>query len=290
MITVRVPATSANCSIGFDTLGLAFDWRSTITFDKSETLKITGCPDEFCTPDNLVYHAFDFACKKSGIATPPVHVDIDSDIPFARGLGSSSQCVIAGLVGANLFAALGLDTDQLLELAVEIEGHPDNVAPALFGGLNVCVMEDGRIHRVQLEARDWKALVVIPGYEVSTPEARKALPETVSLPDAAMQVGRAMLFEYAWVHQDEAQLYTACKDILHEPSRAKLIRDYPAMQELSKTHQLPFWISGSGSTMAFLSQDEARLEELKKEIEEKHPDLEVRLSRVSRLGAEAFYG
>lgn len=121
MITVRVPATSANCSIGFDTLGLAFDWRSTITFDKSETLKITGCPDEFCTPDNLVYHAFDFACKKSGIATPPVHIDIDSDIPFARGLGSSSQCVIAGLVGANLFAALGLDTDQLLELAVELK-------------------------------------------------------------------------------------------------------------------------------------------------------------------------
>lgn len=227
---------------------------------------------------------------KSGVDTPPVHIHIDSDIPFARGLGSSSQCVVAGLAGANLFASLGLDDERLLELAIEIEGHPDNVAPALLGGLNICVKNEDRIIRVRLADNDWKALVVVPPYELSTAMARKALPGTIDHHDAAMQAGRAMLFEYAWMHKDENLLFDACRDVLHEPYRAKLIEDYPAMKQLADEHHIPFWISGSGSTMAFVSQSEERLAALKTCIEEKHPALDVRLARVSQKGVEAIYG
>lgn len=290
MITVQSPATSANCCVGFDSLGLALDWKSAISFEPADDLVITGCPPEYCTKDNLVYQAFVLAAETSGLEVPGIHIHIDSDIPFARGLGSSSQCIAAGLLGADALLSLGLGDERLLALATSLEGHPDNAAPALFGGLCVCVTEGGRILQTKLEAGGWKVLLVIPPYEVSTSEARKVLPACVSLHEAAMQAGRAMLFEHAWVHKDDELLYEACKDVLHEPSRSKLIKEYPAMKALSDTHHLPFWISGSGSTMAFVSQDEKRLRELKKQIDESGADVKTVLCRASSAGAQVVYG
>lgn len=290
MITVKVPATSANCSVGFDTLGLALNWYSSITFEKSDELLISGCPREYATADNLVWTSFVFACHKCGKPVPNVHIDIQSDIPFARGLGSSSQCVVAGILGANAIAELEMDHDQLLACAVEIEGHPDNVAPALNGALSVTVEGTRSLIGVNLGANGWKALVVIPPYEVSTPMARKALPEEIPLHNAAMQAGRAMLFEYAWTHKDETLLFEACHDLLHEPSRSKLIAHYPAMQEIAARNSVSFWISGSGSTMLFVSQNKDTLQALKEEIKNAHPELDVRLSEVSEHGAEVIHG
>lgn len=297
MITVKVPATSANCSIGFDCLGLALDWKSSITFEPADTLQITGCPPEYATADNLVYQAFAYTCKAVNLPVPGVHIHIDSDIPFARGLGSSSQCIAAGILGADAMCQLELDDREKLDIATEIEGHPDNVAPALRGGLCSCISTtDERILPIDLGAHDWKALVVIPDYEVSTKEARKVLPASIPLHDAAMQVGHALLFEYAWVHQDEKLLYEACVDVLHEPSRSKLIRDYPALAALAKQYKLPFWISGSGPTMAFVSQDEDQLRNLQNFIAcqeffgQNGQHLKLRLCKVSDSGAEVIYG
>lgn len=290
MITVRVPATSANCSIGFDTLGLAFDWRSTITFEKSDAFLITGCPQEYAKEDNLVYTSFVKACSSANVAVPPVHIHIDSDLPFARGLGSSSQCVIAGLLGANLLCELNYTDEQILSLAIEIEGHPDNVAPALYGGLNLCVGDEQGFRHVLWKSKGWKALLVIPPYEVSTPMARKALPACISLHDAAMQAGYAMLFEQAWQSQDEELLYFACHDAIHEPCRSTLIAHYPAMKAIAGELALPFWISGSGPTMAFVSQSADRLSSLYERLQKEYPELLIRLADISEHGAEAYYG
>lgn len=290
MITVLTPATSANCSIGFDCLGLALDWKSKITFEQASENLITGCPAEYCTQDNLVMFAYLKTCQYAKVEPKPVHIHIDSDIPFARGLGSSSQCIVAGILGADAFLNLQLNEDQKLEIACQIEGHPDNVAPALLGGLIVCTNHSGRLIKVKFDACNWKALVVIPNEEVSTHEARKVLPTTLERSEVIQQVSHAMLFEYAWVHQQEDLLKEVCVDFIHEPYRAKLISDYDQIHNLADQNGLPFWISGSGSTMALISQDQIKLEKVQSAIESMGLQLECRLLNVCDTGAEVIYG
>ncbi len=290
MITVKVPATSANCSVGFDSMGLALDWKCSVTFDFCDQLTITGCPEEYCTKDNLVYQAFVLACQACQREVPGVSIAIDSDVPFARGLGSSSLCYVAGLCGANALLDLGLDREQLLELATRLEGHPDNAAPAIYGGLCVCVPQEDELVHFSMGAHGWKVLAVIPDYEVSTASARKVLPASISLKEAAGQVGRALLFEHAWISEDEAMLYRACEDVLHEPARSKLIEEYPAMKALADEYRMPFWISGSGSTMAFVSQSEQSLHDIADRIESVAPSLVCRYMHAANEGAEVIYG
>lgn len=290
MITIQVPATSANCSIGFDFLGLALSWTSRISFELAESFSITGCPKAYQGTDNLVYQAFVATCKKAKVEVPPLHIHIDSDIPFARGLGSSSQCIAAGICGANTLLNLGLSDEKKLDIAVEIEGHPDNVAPALFGGLCACVprAKQDQFIRIKLDANDWKALLVIPETEIATKEARRVLPATLPLKDAALQAGRSFLFSYAWQQKDEALLYEMCVDKIHEPYRAKLIAQYQDLKTLADQHRVPFWISGSGSTMAFVSQREDILTLLHDQIAKDFPSLQLRLAKVSDTGAEVI--
>lgn len=260
MICVRVPATSANCCVGFDSLGMALDWQGEFRFHPDQTLRITGCPEEYTGTDNLVYQAFAKTFEKAGEPVPPVHIEIDSEIPFARGLGSSSSCIAAGILAANAWMNNPLDWEQMLDLAVEMEGHPDNAAPALFGGLCICAQDvQGKRMMRTVDLEGWKALAVIPAYEVSTKEARKVLPSVIALKDAAAQAGRAMLFEYAISHQEEDLLCRCCIDALHEPSRSVLIREYGWCKAYAQAHGLPFWISGSGPTLLFFSRDEKKL-------------------------------
>lgn len=290
MITIQVPATSANCSIGFDFLGLALNWTSHISFELAPTFSITGCPKAYQGTDNLVYQSFVATCKKKQVEVPALHIHIDSDIPFARGLGSSSQCIAAGICGANALLNLGLSEEEKLEIAVEIEGHPDNVAPALFGGLCACVLDakEERLVRIKLDANDWKALLVIPKTEIATKEARQVLPATLPLKEAALQAGRSFLFSYAWQQKDEVLLYKVCVDKIHEPYRAKLIAQYQELKSLADQYQVPFWISGSGSTMAFVSQREDLLMSLKNQIAALWPTIQLRLVQVSNSGAEVI--
>lgn len=290
MIRVEVPATSANCSIGFDCLGLALDWRSIITFEEADRRIITGCPEEYAGEDNLVWQAFVDTCRAAGVEPGGVHIDIQSDIPFARGLGSSSQCVAAGILGANELYGLGLDESALLAIGCEIEGHPDNIAPALQGGLCACVKEDDGVYQTILPAGGWKALAVIPRYPISTPEARKLLPESLPLYKAARQAGHAILFSHAWDNQDEDLLFAACRDELHEPARSQLIAEYDALRAISQDLRLPFWISGSGSTMLYVSLDENRLSQAAAAIEAAGLPVDLRFCAASDQGAQACHG
>lgn len=290
MITVLAPATSANCSIGFDCLGLALDWKSKIYFEQTDEHLITGCPAQYCTQDNLVLISYLKTCEYAKVDPKKVHIHIDSDIPFARGLGSSSQCIVAGVLGADALMNLHLSDEQKLEVARQIEGHPDNVAPALFGGLIVCANHHDHLIKVKFPAGGWKALVVIPNYEVSTQEARKVLPTTLERNEVVQQVSHAMLFEYAWVHEQEELLKEVCHDFIHEPYRAKLIADYQKIRDLADQYGVPFWISGSGSTMALISQDPTKLKTIQAMIESFNSQLDCRVLNVCDTGAEVIYG
>lgn len=288
MICVRVPATSANCSVGFDCLGMALDWTGKFYFEKADCLLIEGCPAQYQTRDNLVIQAYEAACAFRNVRPDQLHLRIETDVPFARGLGSSSCCIAAGIEAANTLQDLQLSAAEKLEIATALEGHPDNVAPALFGSMNACFVDGKQIVRVRLNCADFKALVIVPPYEVKTADARKVLPAELPFKEAVRQTGHALVFEKALEEGNEHLLYLSCSDVLHEPYRKALIAHYEPVAKLAHDNQIPFWISGSGPTMLMLSKDESRLEALQGVLRGKYPELDTRILSIARQGAKVY--
>ena len=192
MIKITVPATSANLGIGYDTLGMAVSLYSHFTFERADKLTITGCPEEFQNENNLVYVSFVDALAAWGEPAFPVAIDIQTDVPVARGLGSSSTCVVAGIMAAAALTGHTVDRAELVRIATEVEGHPDNVAPAILGGA-VCSFTptDSLPQCLRYEVSDrLRFITVIPPYEVHTSEARKVVPQEIPLSTAVWQMGR----------------------------------------------------------------------------------------------------
>lgn len=261
MIKVHVPATSANCCVGFDCMGIALDWWSIFTFEKAHTTWISGCDPQFNTPDNLVLQAFYRTCEYLDVKKPAVHVDIHVPVPFSHGFGSSAMCIVAGIMGANEWFDGKLSKQDVLKLATEIEGHPDNVAPAIFGAATVSYMVGDTPHMTFIPAADWNIVAIIPEETVSTHDARKVLPETISFDHAKAQVAHALVFSQALQSGDENALFLSCVDYLHEPYRKELIPEYKDIHAYCQAHKLSMWISGSGSSMLVVSQNSDALNE-----------------------------
>ena len=213
ILTVSVPATSANIGVGYDTLGLAFNLRAKITFRESPTLIIDGCPEQFRNDDNLVWTSYIRACEKLGEEPTPKHITIDSPIPLSGGLGSSSTCVIAGIAAAMTESHSGWDPERALDFACHFEGHPDNVAPAIYGGLTSSFVEGGHtICTRRLVARGLSFVAIAPPYTVNTEDARKVVPQEVSLETAVYQMGRTVAVTHALETGNGGLLAAACND------------------------------------------------------------------------------
>lgn len=194
MIRVSVPATSANVCIGFDSLGLALDWWAHFRFEKNDSLTITGCPEKFCNRDNLVIKGFEAVCQKLGRELPSFHLDIDTDIPFSRGLGSSATCIVAGILAADAWFDAHLTKSEMLNSAASLEGHADNVAAALYGHLVVTYKQNDVWKLTLIPCATWNMLALIPDYPVSTEEARTLIPDKVLLEQASLQTAHAIAF------------------------------------------------------------------------------------------------
>lgn len=287
MIEIFVPATSANCSVGFDSLGLALDWNARFLFEKreDEAVEVRGCDPAFCNEDNLVVRAVRFAEDRLGLQPAFFSLTINSDIPLERGLGSSSACIVAGIAAAMALHDLDLDRNQMLEMAAIMEGHPDNVAPAIFGGVVVCLKEQTKTTPVALKhSPNWHFLSVTPSTHVSTEESRKGLPASISLQQAASQAAHALVFSQALALGKENMLFEACHDLLHEPCRSRLIPSYPLMKKLCDKAQIPMWISGSGSTMQAVSTDSEKLDQLEEALKREDPYLSIRHLEINVEG------
>ncbi len=260
MVIVRVPATSANVGVGFDCLGLALDLTATFLMTPAEKLEVVGCEERFRGEDNLVWQSYLDACRELGLEAQPLHITILSPIPLSGGLGSSSACVIAGIGAAMALSPEGFDRTRALELAVRLEGHPDNVAPALLGGLVSSFVDGDITTSTRMDVADnLRFVAVAPPYEVRTAEARRVLPTEVSRDTAVWQMGRCVAMVRALETGDAELLGAACHDKLHEPYRAKLIPDYDSLRTAAlEAGAYAFMISGSGSTMiAVADGDEA---------------------------------
>lgn len=289
MIEVRVPATSANVGPGFDCMGLAVNAYASFRFSVIDTgLSITGCPKQWQNEQNLVYQACLKVFSKCGKEISGLAIEIDaSEVPEARGLGSSAVCIVGGVVGANALLGSLLSKEEMLELCTEMEGHPDNVAPALYGGLTVSFCERERVFTVKNHVHErFVFCALIPDYPVLTAEARNVLPKQVSFHDALFNIGRCAVLAKGFSDGDTELVAHACDDVLHQPYRKGLIPDYDEVDCLAKKHQaLTWYISGSGSTMMLIFDQKEKAKDLMQEVSMLKPCWQAKLLCVDNDGA-----
>lgn len=290
MIKVRVPATTANIGPGFDCVGCALSMFAEFTFTKAERTTILGCPEQYRNEDNLVLKAFNYTLAQMGVTPFPVRIEIDCPIPEARGLGSSSACIVAGVVGAEQMMGATFSDDQLLSLCTTMEGHPDNVAPAIFGGLVGGFTDDSVTTPVIYGvSRKWNMVTVIPDYHVRTEEARKVIRWDIDLKTSIYNTGHILGLVKAIETGDAEMARKACKDKIHEPYRKALIKDYDDVRKLCEEEDsVAFFISGSGSTMIAMLDDLNRSVELCNRLQAAYPHFEVRNLKISREGVTSF--
>lgn len=270
-VKVRVPATSANLGPGFDSFGVALTLYNQITLTESEQgLSFSGCPEAYANRDNLIYQAYEAAMKAMELPVKGLHIHIDAQIPISRGLGSSAALLTAGVLGANALHGSPLSRQDLLELTNPIEGHPDNLAPAIFGGLTASMTHQGRPVTVPCALHpQWQFLALVPDFPLSTAAARGVLPDSYSRADAVQNIGRSALVLKALELGDEALLAAAMEDVIHQPYRKTLIPDYPVIEALVKNRGAAFCLSGAGSTLLCITRQGSLAEQLQAELPRK---------------------
>lgn len=259
-VDVVVPANTANLGPGFDTLGMALTLYNRMRFEETDgpvevVSQGEGAGLLETGPDNLVYRSASRVFREVGQVAPALKITVENAIPVSRGLGSSSTAIVGGLVGANALLGSPLDQERLLTLAVEIEGHPDNVAPALLGGFQVCCLTGEGVFHVGIPSpAGLRVVVCIPDVAVSTEDARRVLPQQYTRADAVFNVSRAALLVAGLLTGRPEVLRTAMQDRIHQPYRAALIPGFEAaLQAALDAGAAGACLSGSGSTMLALT-------------------------------------
>ena len=267
-VTIRVPATTANMGPGFDAFGCALGLYTDVTFEETEEgLEITGCDEAFTGPDNLAYTSYCAVLSSLSEEIRGVKIHIDAHIPVCRGLGSSAALLVAGAIGANVLRGNKLSTQGLLNITNAMEGHPDNLAPAFFGGLTASMVDGGLPVCVSFPLHpDWEFLALVPDFDLPTTLARSVLPEQVSRADAIYNVSHGAMVLKALELGDEKLLRTAMQDKLHQNYRKHLIPDYEKIQALARTLGCAFCLSGAGPTLLLITRDRLLREKLEKRL------------------------
>ena len=257
-VVVKVPATSANLGPGFDSLGCALTLYNTLTFEKMKFgLRIEGFPHRYRNAKNLAVVAYNKVLDKFNIKRTGLKVSIETNIPVSRGLGSSAAIILAGVLAANELEKCNLSKNQILEICTEIEGHPDNIAPALFGGLTASFVNNGKPYTTEYKINPkWHFIALIPDFKLSTYRARKVLPETVSFEDAVFNVSRVAALLKSLETGDEEILRNVLFDKLHQQYRAALIEEYDLIEKTVRDLGVDaFYLSGAGPTLMCITSN-----------------------------------
>jgi homoserine kinase len=255
-VRVRAPATSANLGPAFDAAGLALDWWDELeaTPAPADAMQVAGEQAELLPtgPDSLVAAAMRRLAAEAGKRLPPLHLSLVKGFPLGRGFGSSAAAVVLGLLAARELAAPALPDADLLALACELEGHPDNVAPCLHGGATVAWMEAGRPRQRAVPLHpDLVALALVAPEPMATVEARRLLPERVPFGTAAHTAGRAALLPLA-LAGDAELLLPATEDLLHQPRRLARVPDAARLLEALRGRGHAAFVSGAGPSLLVL--------------------------------------
>lgn len=271
-VTVRVPATSANLGPGFDSLGLALDMYDTLTVQTLASadlaFQLSGEGAESLPHDasHLSVRTIDTALSKLGFTRAGLRIEADNVIPHGRGLGSSAAAIVAALLAVRELVPESErpSMDWVFQLGSELEGHPDNVAPALFGGLAVSwqQMEQYRSAKIDVDAAI-RPVVAVPGAELSTETARAMLPSSISHQSAAANAGRTALLVHA-MSAEPGYLFEATEDFLHQEYRAQAMLASAQLLETWRSAGLAAVISGAGPTVLVLASS---AEQVQKSLE-----------------------
>ncbi|MDN5293054.1 MAG: homoserine kinase [Eubacteriales bacterium] len=265
-VRVDVPATTANLGPGFDTLGLALNIYNRIEMEENPAgrleIEVKGEGADLIPRDenNVVYQAAVLFYRKKGKKIPPLKIAIENRIPVSSGLGSSATAIIGGLVAASRLSGTPATQAELLKLAVSLEGHPDNVAPALLGGFTVaCLNSSGDViyHRFS-PPPGLMCVVAVPDFPLATNRSREVLPTTVPFRDAVFNVSRAALLVAAFASGDYSRLGEAMADRLHQPYRCPLVPGMEAVFTAAReAGALSVALSGAGPALiAFCREGE----------------------------------
>ena len=268
-VTIRVPATTANLGPGFDAFGCALSLYTDVTFEETDFgLEITGCDEAFTGPDNLAYVSYCAALATMSEELRGVKIHIDAHIPICRGLGSSAALLVAGAIGANVLRGNKLSTQGLLNITNAMEGHPDNLAPAFFGGLTASMVDNGLPVCVNFPLHpDWEFLALVPDFTLSTAVARDALPTEYHRSDAVYNISHGALVLKALELGDEKLLRNAMQDRIHQPYRKAMIPDYDKIEGLIRTTGAAFCLSGAGPTLLCITRNPGLQEKLSQRLD-----------------------
>lgn len=257
-ITARIPASTTNLGPGFDVLGLALQLYSTITLEITENANevvVSGVDEENIpnTTEHVAFQAVESIFKRSGTQPPRgLKLCILNEIPAIRGLGGSGTAILGGLLTANVFCGNPFSLPEILNFATAIEGHPDNVAASLYGGLVISMQEDQHIHTIQLQCDSSLHIVLaIPEFTLSTKKARDVLPKSVNFTDAIYNISRSSLLIASIATGKLEMLSVAMMDKLHQPYRSSLIPGFADVVEAATSAgALSTTLSGAGPTIA----------------------------------------
>lgn len=262
-VSVKVPATSANLGPGFDTLGLALalydELEVAVRDEPGATVEVIGVGEGEVPTDesNLVVRAIAHTFEAVGIPVPGLQLRARNNIPHGRGMGSSGAAIVSGIMAAKglLEGVVDLDAQQLLALANDMEGHPDNVAPALFGGLTIAwVTPDGPRFKKLIVHRGVSPLVLVPEHAMSTALARSLQPQSVPHEDAVFNVSRSALLVAALIQSPEL-LHAATEDKLHQSYRASAMPETDRLITLLRENGFAAVVSGAGPSILVLGSD-----------------------------------
>ena len=280
-IKIKVPASTSNLGPGFDTLSLALDWYNEFTFKViKEGLKITQSNSNKLPEDstNLVYKSFCEVYKKLKKTPPGIELDINCQIPLAAGLGSSASAVVSGVLAANALLDNALSKSEILSLATRLEGHPDNCAAAIYGGLTISVSQDEKVYVSQFPwPKELLVIVIVPDFELPTRISRELLPPKISYGDATFNVSRTAYLLSSLLSKDWEGLKIGFQDRLHQPFRKDLV---PGMEEVLneglKKGACGATLSGAGPTLVAFVNDKNKAEQIGKAMTEKWSESKVR--------------
>lgn len=294
LIKVSVPATSANLGPGFDCLGLALTLYNEIvaqTMDEGLEIEVYGEGEDNIelNENNLVYKAIKRVYDQVGHPLPGFKLKLINKVPLSSGLGSSAASTVGGLLIGNYFVGDLLSTDMILDLAMEIEGHPDNVVPALLGGFIVTTKTDKGIKYVRhMPGKDLYFYLIVPEYQLDTVRARDLLPSKVNFEEATFNIGRASMLVAAILTEKYDLLEWATEDKLHQVHREKHLPGFSKCVERAKDKgALGVFLSGAGpSILAITDKPMSRMKEvLKQSYSEKGINSRVLELKLSKRGA-----
>ncbi len=269
MIEIISNATSANIACGFDCFGISLNIANSFKFEEyDDAVIVNNYADTVRNRENLIIQSLYRTLDVLGKKIKGVKLDVKTGIPLSRGLGSSASCISAGVLAGYLLTGCKPDFDEIFDISCIIEGHPDNLAPNIFGGARMSFCSDGNYYQTDFDIPDrYTFLAVIPDYTLSTQKSRNVLPSSYSREDAVFNISRAAMLIKAFYAADDELLAVALDDKIHQPYRFPLIKDYENIRKTClKNGALGTYLSGAGPTVMAICSDKSKAAKISEEL------------------------